>query len=91
MSLEVSVAGGIIAFILAIIAVILLYVLVLPKKKDGTFGSKFMQWVYDFCHFRKLYIESFLRFVYVFFTVYFVIYGIVSIFTTSFLAGLSSF
>ena len=55
--------------IAAIILTILLYVKVLPRKLDGTFSNKFVQFLHDFFHFKKLYIEEVLKFVFVLATV----------------------
>ena len=64
------------SFLISLAAVIVLYVLVLPKKKDGTFFSGFWQWVHDYFHFKKLYIESVLRFCFVFATIGSMVFGL---------------
>jgi hypothetical protein len=55
--------------IAAIVVTILLYVKVLPRKLDGTFDNKFVQFLHDFFHFKKLYIEEVLKFIFVLATV----------------------
>ena len=67
-------AAGIgIALVLALIAtivlVILLYVMILPKSKDGKLNG-FFQWVHNYFHMKKLYIESVLRFFFIFGTMF---------------------
>ena len=52
-----------------IVAIILLYVKVMPKKFDGTFKEEILQKLHDFFHFKKLYLEEVLKFIYVLATV----------------------
>ena len=66
--------------LLALIGAIVIYVMVMPKKKDGNLGNPFLQWVHDFFHFKKLYIESILRFCFCFFTLYIILMGFFSLF-----------
>ena len=54
--------------LVALVFVILLYVLIMPRKRDGTFSNRFAQWLHDFFRFKKLYLESVLRFIYAFAT-----------------------
>ena len=68
----------------ALVFVILLYVLIMPRKRDGTFSNRFAQWLHDFFRFKKLYLESVLRFIYAFatffiiaFGIFYIVYGIV--------------
>ena len=44
---------------------ILLYIKVLPKKLDGTFDNKFLQFLHDFFHFKKLYLEEVLKAIFI--------------------------
>ena len=71
--LEKTLVGYGIAIGLAVIAtivlVILLYVMILPKSKNGKL-NKFFQWVHDYFHMKKLYIESVLRFFFIFGTIF---------------------
>ena len=62
--------------ILAIAATVFLYLGVLPRKMDGKFGNKFDQFVHDYFHFKKLYIEELLKFIFVLATVSCVCVGI---------------
>ncbi len=73
MSSKIALAASVIA---TIICVILLYVNVLPKKKDGHFSGKFSQWLHNYFHFKKLYIEEILRFVFILATVFCICAGI---------------
>lgn len=59
------VLGGIVALILTIIV----YVHIMPRKNDGKFENKFKQTLHDFFHFKKLYLEEILKFVYVLATI----------------------
>ena len=54
----------------AIIGTIVFYVMVMPKKKDGNFYNPFLQFLHDFLHFKKLYVEEVIRFFYVLLTVF---------------------
>lgn len=55
--------------VLTLIVVVLLYITVLPKKRNGKFKSKFLQGLHNYFHFKKLFIEEILRFVFVLLTV----------------------
>ena len=74
-----AVVAVFLALLVALTLVILLYVLVLPKKKNGTFSSKFAQWLHDYFRFKKLYIESVLRFFFAFLTIFMICYGLFAI------------
>ena len=63
---EVALALGSIA---GVVLTILLYIKVLPRKNDGTFDKPIVQFLHDFFHFKKLYLEEVLKFVYVLATV----------------------
>ena len=54
-----------IGLVVGLILTILVYVLVMPKKKDGNL-SKFGQFLHDIFRFKDLFIEKVLRFFYVF-------------------------
>ena len=41
--------------IVAITAMLVLYLVVLPRNLDGTFNNKFLQFLHDYFHFKKLY------------------------------------
>lgn len=55
--------------IVAITAILVLYLVVLPRNLDGTFNNKFLQFLHDYFHFKKLYIEEVLKFIFVLATV----------------------
>lgn len=55
--------------IAAVVLTILLYVKVLPKKMDGTFEKPILQKLFDYFHFKKLYLEEVLKFVFTLATV----------------------
>lgn len=61
--------------IAAIAATIFLYIMVLPKRLDGNFSNPILQWLHDYFHFKKLYIESVLRFIFVLASAAIVCYG----------------
>ena len=60
-------------------ALVLLCLKVMPQKLDGTFDSKFMQFLHDYFNFKKLYIESVLKFVFALATVVCIVGGVVGI------------
>lgn len=68
--------AGILGAIAAIIVTIVIYVKIMPRHLDGTFDNGLYQWLHDLFHFKKLYIEEVLRFVYVLATVVCVCGGI---------------
>lgn len=49
----------------ALVITIVLYINVMPRKKDGHFSSPLWQKLHDFFHFKKLYLEEVLKFFYV--------------------------
>ena len=59
----------ILAAISAIVLTIVLYITVIPAKKDGTFNGKFAQFLHDYFNFKKLYVEEVLKFIFVLATV----------------------
>lgn len=65
-SMEVTLVLSVLA---TIITTIVLYVKVLPRKLDGAFSNKFLQKLHDYFHFKKLYIEEVLKFIFVLATV----------------------
>lgn len=74
---EVSFVLGIMA---AIVLTILAYVFVMPKKNDGNFSHPALQKFHDIFHFKKLYLESILKFIYVLATIFCVCVGFFMIF-----------
>lgn len=55
----------ILGVIVAVVLTVLVYVLILPKSKEGKLG-KFPQFLRDLFKFKKLFIEEILRFIYIF-------------------------
>ena len=55
--------------IAGIAATIFLYIKVLPKKLDGTFEKDIFQKLHDYFHFKHLYLEDVLKFIFVLATV----------------------
>lgn len=68
--------AGVLGVISTIVVTILIYVKIMPRHLDGTFDNGLYQWLHDLFHFKKLYIEEVLRFVYVLATVVCVCGGI---------------
>ena len=62
-----------------IVAMVLLCCKVLPKSKDGTFSNKYLQAIHDYFNFKKLYIESVLKFVFALATVTCVVMGVIGL------------
>lgn len=67
MSPEVALIIGAIA---GVAAIILLYVKVLPKNADGNLNNSFLQFLHNYFHFKKLYIEAVLKFFFTLLTVF---------------------
>ena len=65
----------ILSAVATIVCVVLLYAKVLPKKLDGKLNGKFAQWLHNYFHFKKLYIEEILRFFFILATVFSVCAG----------------
>lgn len=57
--------ASILGVITGVIATILMYILILPKRKDGNMDASWKQKLHDFFHFKKLYLEEVLKFCYV--------------------------
>ena len=60
--------------IVALILTVVIFIFLLPKWRDGTFGNKFFQFVHDYFNFKQIYIEYILKFLFVFLT-FMVIFG----------------
>ncbi len=67
-----------------IAAMVLLYLKVLPKKLDGTFGNKLLQFLHDYFNFKKLYVESVLKFIFTLLTVLCIVGGVVGVIASIF-------
>lgn len=72
-SMDVALTLGSIA---AVVLTVLLYIKVLPKKLDGSLNNKYLQFLHDFFHFKKLYLEEVLKAVFVLATVACVCVGV---------------
>ena len=82
--------GGVIALILGIILGIIVYFFFI-KKDRSNYGGKLLK-IHDVLNFRKLYLESFLKVLYVICAIMIAVMAIVSLFSSgSFGAGLLSF
>ena len=55
--------------ILGLAATIYAYIKIMPRNLDGTFDKDILQKLHDFFHFKKLYLEEVLKFVYVLATI----------------------
>ncbi|MBE6788797.1 MAG: hypothetical protein E7539_03940 [Ruminococcaceae bacterium] len=73
----------VISIILALVAAILIWVLVLPEKKRPTL-NKFFGFVADVFNFKSLLIEKILKFTYVLSTVFAIIFGFCMLFVVSY-------
>jgi len=73
-----------IGIILVILGMILLYVKIIPKKFDGSFSNKFLQAIHDYFNFKRLYLESVLKFIFTLLTVICIVAGAVSILSSCF-------
>ena len=80
----VSIIGVLIAVALTIAGMVFLYLKILPQKLDGSFSNKFLQIIHDYFNFKKLYIESVLKFLFTLLTIICIAVGISAI-VTSFL------
>ena len=60
-------------------AMVLLYFKVLPQRLDGTFTNRYLQMIHDYFNFKKLYIESVLKFLFTLATVICVVLGSVGL------------
>ena len=83
---------GLLFVVGVIVSMVLLYLKVLPKKLDGTFRGKLAQFLHDYFNFKKLYVESVLKFFFALVTVVCVVGGIVGIISAvlNFLVGIVS-
>ena len=84
----VAIVKSVLTVVVAIAAVVCLYIFVLPKEKDGNLGNPVLQALHDLFTFKKLYIESITRFLYVLATVFVVVSGFFMLFGRTFVSGL---
>ena len=73
MNYEVSLVLGAIA---SVVLTILLYRKVMPRRLDGNFNKPIFQFLHDYFHFKKLYLEEVLKFAFVLATVGCVVCGL---------------
>ena len=78
----------ILGIIFALAGTIVAYVLVMPKSKDGNLGNKFLQFLHDFFHFKQLYVEYVLKFIYMLGTLFCIVTGFFWLFSYAALTGL---
>ena len=76
MELGTCIGMGLLA---TIVLMVVIYALIMPKSKDGHL-SKFGQFLHDYFHFKKLYIESVIRFFFTLSTVACVAIGVFLLF-----------
>ncbi len=79
MSNAITLLTGFVGIVLVVLGMVFLYLKVVPKKYDGTFKNKALQFVHDYFNFKKLYIESVLKFIFTLFTVIFIAAGVVGV------------
>lgn len=84
MSGTLTVLSGFISIVLVVLGMIFLYMKIIPKKYDGTFKNKYLQTLHDYFSFKKLYIESVLKFIFTLLTVAFIAAGITGILSSFF-------
>lgn len=65
---------GIIALIASIAAAIVIYIVFMPKENEKKYEG-FAKKLYDFLHFKNLYIVDFLKITYIFFAIFITIYS----------------
>ncbi len=71
----------IIGAILALGGTIVFQILVMPKKKDGRLPG-FLQFLHNYFHFKQLYVETVLKFIFMYLTLYFILGGFFMLFAT---------
>ncbi len=54
----------IVAAVLAVVGGLVLYFVFLNKKNEGKYKNKFLNWMYDFLNFKKMFIEELLKITY---------------------------
>lgn len=75
----IFIVAAIIAAIMAIGAVVVMFIFVMPKKKDGNL-PKVLQILHDLAHFKKFYIGDVLKALYILATAFCLIYGLILLF-----------
>lgn len=72
-----------IGIIVAIALIVLLYVKVLPRKLDGKIENKYLNWLHNYFHFKRFYIEEIFRFLFILTSVLFFCIGFFTMFSVS--------
>lgn len=80
----------IIMLLASIVLTILVFFFVMPARKDGTFGNPFLQFVHNYFNFKKIYIESVLKFIFVFMTLLCILGGFAVIVSPLFIEHMDS-
>ena len=70
--------------IVALILTVAIFIFLLPKWRDGTFGNKFLQFLHDYFNFKRIYIEYILKFLFVFLTFMIIFGGLYIMFAPAF-------
>lgn len=81
---------SILGVLLTLASTIYLSVAVVPASKDGNLPHPFLQKLHDFFNFKKLYIESLIKFFYVLSTMACICTGFTMLFGRTFFAGLGT-
>ncbi len=82
-----AVGGMAVVFVLSIIAAVVMAAVFLPKSKQDSYTG-FLKELYDFLHFKKFWLPSLIRFIYLFIFCYAIIGGLYMMFAVNFFAGL---
>lgn len=69
---------SVLSILAAIALTVILCVKVLPAKYDGTFSKKLPQQIHDYFNFKHLYLETILKFLFVFLTIACIIVGLLT-------------
>ena len=82
----------ILAILSTIAAVVCIYIFIMPRSKDGHFSNRFLQFLHDLFHFKRLLLEQIVKFLYVLTTAFLICGGFFFMFAGggSFLAGLAT-
>ena len=59
----------VLGIIATIVLTVILCIKVLPAKYDGTFSNKYLQRIHDYFNFKKLYLESVLKVLFIFLSI----------------------
>lgn len=76
-----------VVFFLSIIAAVVVAAVFLPKSKEGSYTGT-LKALYDFLHFKKFWLPTLIRFIYLFILCYAIIGGLYIMFAINFFAGL---